>query len=267
MDELTSDTSAKENARFTGTPASQKLKAQKELKTLVVEPNAFAQTALKMNLLKPKSPLLSTGMVGNKGLDPLGFASSPDLLLQYREAELKHARLAMLAAVGWIASEVVHTPLANLFGKDSLLQEGADSVAEKVPTVLNGGLEAIQPMFWVSFFLFAGVAETWRLLTISENPMNFTPGAIGFDPLELYKKEDAKGQAALQLKEVNNGRLAMLAVAYFAVSEKFGDSAIINSIPFLPKTGNILEEVAEEIANPKLINSIPFKELMESLWI
>ena len=39
----------------------------------------------------------------------------------------------------------------------------------------------------------------------------------------------------------------MLAVAYFAVAEKFGDAAIINSIPFLPKTGNVLEEVAEEL--------------------
>jgi hypothetical protein len=37
----------------------------------------------------------------------------------------------------------------------------------------------------------------------------------------------------------------MLAVAYFAVAEKVGDSAIINSVPFLPKTGNLLEEVAD----------------------
>ncbi len=32
---------------------------------------------------------------------------------------------------------------------------------------------------------------------MAENPMNFTPGAIGFDPLKLYAKHDAKGQRAL----------------------------------------------------------------------
>jgi hypothetical protein len=39
----------------------------------------------------------------------------------------------MLAALGWVTSETLHTPLANLLGAESLLQEGADSVAEKVP--------------------------------------------------------------------------------------------------------------------------------------
>ena len=49
-------------------------------------------------------------MAGNAGFDPAGFASSPDLLLQYREAELKHSRLAMLAAAGWIASGMEKEP-------------------------------------------------------------------------------------------------------------------------------------------------------------
>ena len=40
------------------------------------------------------------------------------------------------------------------------------------------------------------------MLSIAENPMNFTPGAVGFDPLKLYEKQDGKGQRALQLNEV-----------------------------------------------------------------
>ena len=43
------------------------------------------------------------------GFDPLGFAKNKEDLLNYREAEIKHARLAMLAAAGW--------PLSELFGK------------------------------------------------------------------------------------------------------------------------------------------------------
>jgi hypothetical protein len=61
----------------------------------------------------------------------------------------------------------------------------------------------------------------------------------------------------------------MLAVAYFAAAEKFGNSAVINSIPFLPKTGNVLEEVADEFVEPAIrsINSIPFEELIGSLLL
>ena len=35
----------------------------------------------------------------------------------------------------------------------------------------NTGLEAVQPTFWVAFFLLSGVAEAWRMLAIAENPM------------------------------------------------------------------------------------------------
>ena len=75
----------------------------------------------------------------------------------------------------------------------------------QVPTVLNGGLEAVPPTFWVAIFLLSGVLESWRMLTVAENPLNFTPGAIGFDPLQIYEAADAKGRRQLELKEINNG--------------------------------------------------------------
>ena len=39
---------------------------------------------------------LDGSMVGDVGFDPVGFAKSKEDLLNYREAEIKHARLAML---------------------------------------------------------------------------------------------------------------------------------------------------------------------------
>lgn len=39
---------------------------------------------------------LDGSLVGDVGFDPLGFAKTKDDLLNYREAEIKHARLAML---------------------------------------------------------------------------------------------------------------------------------------------------------------------------
>jgi len=46
----------------------------------------------------------------------------------------------------------------------------------------------------------------------------YTPGDLGFDPLGL-KPKDAAGLLTMQNKEINNGRLAMIAVAGFVGQE------------------------------------------------
>ena len=44
-------------------------------------------------------PAALTGeLAGDVGFDPLGFAKSEEDLMNYREAEIKHARLAMLVS-------------------------------------------------------------------------------------------------------------------------------------------------------------------------
>ena len=68
------------------------------------------------------------------GFDPLGVVKSDRELLALREAEIKHARLAMLGSLGWPVSELYHVQLAEKLGLPNLLQNG------KVPSVLNGGL-------------------------------------------------------------------------------------------------------------------------------
>ena len=59
--------------------------------------------------------------------DPLNLAKDKETLLQFRAAEIKHARLATLAAAGWPLAEVWDKSLANLIGADS-------------PIADNGGL-------------------------------------------------------------------------------------------------------------------------------
>merc|ERR1719231_1881040 len=62
----------------------------------------------------PPPPKIKTMMVGDGTLagdmnfDPLMIADSPEKLAWYREAEVKHARLAMLAAFGWPISEITN---------------------------------------------------------------------------------------------------------------------------------------------------------------
>merc|ERR1719203_942917 len=82
-------------------------------------------------------------LAGDMGFDPLLLADTPKKLLWFREAEIRHARLAMLAAVGWPLSELFDGPLAQTLGVQSaLLADG------RAPSLLNGGLGAINGAYW-----------------------------------------------------------------------------------------------------------------------
>ena len=50
--------------------------------------------------LQCPAPLVDCQFAGNVGFDPLGLAKNREQLWEYREAEIKHARLAMLVRLG-----------------------------------------------------------------------------------------------------------------------------------------------------------------------
>lgn len=78
--------------------------------------------------------LQESDLAGNVGFDPLGLAKNREQLWNYREAEIKHARLAMLAAIGWPISEILDRSIADFFNVPTTLDDG-----DRVPSVLNGG--------------------------------------------------------------------------------------------------------------------------------
>jgi Chlorophyll A-B binding protein len=53
-------------------------------------------------MLRPEA--LDGSMAGDVGFDPFGFAKTKDDLMYYREAEIKHARLAMLVRTACLRS-------------------------------------------------------------------------------------------------------------------------------------------------------------------
>ena len=73
------------------------------------------------------------------------------LFTPLREAELKHSRLAMLAAVGWPVSELIHPSLVNAMGAPNLLVDG------RAPSLVNGGLfePGLLPALSAAMFLGA----------------------------------------------------------------------------------------------------------------
>merc|ERR1719333_1912811 len=149
--------------------------------------------------------------------DPLGFSTTVTAgkLLFYREVELKHGRVAMLASLGIVVGEQFHP----LFGGD--IDVPAYIAFQQTP------LET----FWPAVVAAIAIPEIFSVFTFEnpaeQNPMageywkmkeDHQPGDIGFDPLGL-KPKDPKELKAMQNKELNNGRLAMIAAAGMIAQE------------------------------------------------
>ncbi|CAE7476646.1 FCPE [Symbiodinium pilosum] len=145
-------------------------------------------------------PQVLKGWVGEeKGFDPLGVT---DALPVYwvREAELKHGRIAMLATVGWIATDL-----------------GFRFPGEKFQAVANN-IEAHDKMveagYMLPFFGAIGVFELFALWLFFQSwpigeGINREAGDYWLGK-QFLPKDPAK-EKDMRLKELENGRLAMFA--------------------------------------------------------
>lgn len=190
------------------------------------EPPVLPKMSESMPFLeRPKA--LTGELAGDVGFDPLGFAKDDYELRNYREAEIKHARLAMLAAAGW--------PLSELFDKKiaaALNLAPAVDAADRAPSVLNGGLGKISPIYWVAVLAMAGAIDVYGIKQSGKD--GYVPGNLGFDPFGVYPK-DAEGQKWMQTAELKNGRLAMIAITAFAVQEAVTKLGVVNETPIFFK--------------------------------
>merc|ERR1719472_620857 len=143
--------------------------------------------------------------------DPAGFATdcTLDEMKRYREAEITHGRVSMLAVVGFLVGENFH-PLFGLDGKEIL---GIQSLGE---------VRQVFPEFFELLAIVIGIAELGRALNGWKAPASrteeYSPGDINFDPLGL-KPEDPTEFAEMATKELQHGRVAMLAIAGFVAQE------------------------------------------------
>mmetsp|Transcript_40140 Transcript_40140/g.96952 ORF Transcript_40140/g.96952 Transcript_40140/m.96952 type:complete len:231 (+) Transcript_40140:453-1145(+) len=160
---------------------------------------------------------------GDVGFDPLGFAKNKEDLRLYREAEVKHARLAMLAALGWPISELFDRTIAQNLGWNVVVD-----ATDRAPSVLNGGLDKISPVYWAGIITAAAAIDLIQSNKSAKNPQ-YTPGDLNFDPLRLYPA-DKEGQERLQLAEIKNGRLAMLAITAFAIQEGVTKMGVVDTL-------------------------------------
>ena len=190
-------------------PRCAKLQRSTAVRTFLTRSRSAARTLqVETAPAAPPLPLIQTIQVGGKqlagdmGFDPLDLADTPESLAWYREAEVKHARLAMLAAFGWPVSEVTN------FGK-LLTNDG------RAPSLLNGGLGEINGIYWGAVIALAVYWESKGLDKQYGKKDNYLPGMLGFDPL-------GKDSPAMREAEITNGRVAMIAITVFALEDGMG---------------------------------------------
>ena len=133
----------------------------------------------------------------------------------------------MLAAVGFLVGEAVESKTVLFNGEIT------------GPAITQ--LAQVNPLLWVSLGAGIAKAETERAQIGFVEPSqvkfdkpgqlrdSYIPGNIGFDPLGLTP-EDPEEFYAMQTKELQNGRLAMLAAAGFMAQELVDGKGIIEHL-------------------------------------
>lgn len=153
-------------------------------------------------------------------LESMSSEEQATALAWMREAELKHARLAMLAAAGWPMAELIN-PLVATGGRAPALFNG-QLVENLLPVaVLFGGLAFLEVQ---TKGTSAGTAK--KVVDYGEPQA----GDYGFDPLAEYTQ--AFPTRDMQLSEIKHGRAAMMGITGFAVQEFLWGSPVVAQTPF-----------------------------------
>ncbi len=146
--------------------------------------------------------------------DPWGLTkgASEDDLFWYRSAELKHGRIAMLAALGQITQSYFQWA-DPVFNQSEKPIKAIEQVCADRPLA---GFQILLAIFAVEAF--------GQFQQIQTN----VPGDLNFDPLGL-KPTDEETWEKVQLRELKNGRLAMLAIAGMLYTELLTGNGVIEA--------------------------------------
>uniref|UniRef100_UPI002FE4FAB5 Chlorophyll a-chlorophyll c-peridinin-protein-complex I-4, acpPCI-4 n=1 Tax=Amphidinium carterae TaxID=2961 RepID=UPI002FE4FAB5 len=157
------------------------------------------------------------GFGGKYEWDPVGFSTRwPEHLAWYREAELKHGRIAMLAFAGLLAPDLFRLPWAEF-------QDSSLDFANAHDKFVAG----FGPMWW-GFIACGGIEyQRFRKLGLGMEGLTLeNAGNLGWFDLPKNSEERLFYETA----ELKNGRLAMLAVSGIFTAGIFWDQ---HHFPFI----------------------------------
>jgi hypothetical protein len=191
----------------------------------------------------PRAKALDGSMAGDVGFDPFYLSSIPKNFAGFiqppsweptdglptiywmREAELKHCRVAMLATAGWLATDGAFGFPLRFPGDIYSVQSIPNSYSAHDVLVGQGSMTVLLIAVAVT-----EVCSAASLVQVSKGELDREAGNFGFDPLGFMKGKSAEQQATMKLKEVNNGRLAMLAFGGIATQAALGEAT--HSLPY-----------------------------------
>jgi len=119
----------------------------------------------------------------------------------------------MLATVGWVWPSLVGT-----FASDDV------TTTDPIEAIFQA-----DPQWWAQFIVFCGTCEAIKYRAELEGKSYTGDGPAAVDYAKQWEKLDASQKEDMRLKELKNGRLAMIGMAAY-----FSDYFIPGSVPFMP---------------------------------
>merc|ERR1712050_127627 len=157
---------------------------------------------------------LDGSMPGDYGFDPLRLGSDVRTINWFREAELQHCRWAMLGVTGILLGEVVR-PDIDFFSAPKQLEGSMPFSTATLLAIEFILFHYIEIRRWQDFKK-PGSVDQDPIFTQNKIPPHDVgyPGGI-FDPLGMSNGDIE----SLKVKEIKNGRLAMVAFVGFIAQE------------------------------------------------
>ncbi|XP_057776592.1 chlorophyll a-b binding protein 7, chloroplastic isoform X2 [Salvia miltiorrhiza] len=186
-------------------------------------------------------PTYLTGeLPGDYGFDIAGLSQDPVALQRYFNFEVLHARWAMLAALGALIPEILDLigafhfvePVWWRVGYSKLKGDTLDYLG--IPGLHLAGSQGVliiaicQALLMVGpeYARFCGIEALEPLGIYLPGDINYPGGAL-FDPLNL--SQDPVAFEELKIKEIKNGRLAMVAwLGFYAQAALTGKGPVHN---------------------------------------
>jgi Chlorophyll A-B binding protein len=181
----------------------------------------------------PRAKNLDGSLPGDYGFDPFYLSSIPknfagflqppswepvqgiSTLYWMREAELKHCRVAMLAVVGWIATD---------FGLRLPLEQFSTSNIPSSYLAHNTLVDQGSMTFMLLAIGFLEITTGAALVEVATGESDREAGDFQFTG-GFFKGKSEDFIKDMKLKEINNGRLAMLAFGGISTQTALGSEA------------------------------------------
>lgn len=138
------------------------------------------------------------------------------ILRDYREAEIRHGRLAMLAAIFWPVQEMLDRLLLDETQFGSILYAGVT-----LPYI---------PLLMTAIMLLLGYLDIYSrsIKDVDKIGEAFLPGDCFWDPLSILAGAPDTMKKNMQERELFNGRMAMLAVLLYFWEELTSHQPLIS---------------------------------------